>query len=498
MPSITRINSIFPAGKISLGLFACLVAPTMANVTMDYFTTNMVLQRSIPAPIWGKADVGESVTIEFNGQTKTTKADAGGNWKVKLDAMPAGGPFVMDVTGNNALKFTNVMVGEVWVCSGQSNMELTIGTDSSKYTADSVAASNYPNIRHMNTHSKDWRVCTPATVKAFSAVGFFMARELQKNLNVAVGLIHGSVGGTPIERWMIPGDSGAAAPPDLYNSWISPVVGWGIRGAIWYQGEANVGNPDAYRARFPLLIKGWRKVWNQGDFPFLWVQLANYMAVQTDPNEDKGWANLREAQRLTLSVPNTGMAVIIDIGETGDIHPKNKLDVGRRLALAARAKAYGQTLVYSGPLYESMKIEGNKIRLHFAHVGSGLMAQGGPLKGFVIAGTDNKFQYADAVIQGSEILVSHANIASPTQVRYAWADNPVCNLYNAEGIPASPFKTTGAQLPVVIAWSRLGTGAEVKSSALPLLAIDALGRVLVKVDQSRGNSRPALLRLQRH
>ena len=487
------------AGKTCLGLLACLAAPASANVTMPYFTTNMVLQRSIPVPVWGLAAAGENVTVKFNGQTKTVKADAGGKWKVTLDAMTAGGPFDMDVTGDNAVKFTNVMVGEVWVCSGQSNMERTLSGIPKTFTADSIKASNYPNIRQMNTHNKYWRVANAANIGGFTAVGFFMARDLEKNLGVAIGLIHGSVGGTPIERWMIPGDSGAAATPDLYNSWIAPVVGFGIRGTIWYQGEANAnGTADVvYRNRMTVLIKGWRKVWKQGDFPFLWVQLANYQAVQTDPNENSGWALLREAQRLSLSNPNTGMAVTIDVGEAADIHPQDKLTVGRRLALAARAKAYGQTLVYSGPQYESMKIDGAKIRLHFGHVGGGLVAKGGPLKGFVVAGADNKFQFATAAIEGSDVLVSHVSVTAPTQVRYAWANNPVCNLYNVENIPASPFRTSGAQLPVILAWNRSGSNAAPVFSALPVLSIDVLGRVLVRGGVGRNITRPATIGLQR-
>jgi len=233
---------------------------------------------------------------------------------------------------------------------------------------------------------------------------------------------------------------------------IAPLIPYGIQGAIWYQGESNASRAYQYRKLFPAMIKNWRKDWGQGDFPFLFVQLANFRAVQPDPNESD-WAELREAQLMTLASPNTGMATIIDIGEANDIHPKNKQDVGKRLALWALAKTYGKELAYSGPVYKSMDVRGSQITLHFDHIGGGLVAGGGePLKGFAIAGADRKFVWADAKIDDDTVVVSSDQVAEPVAVRYAWADNPVCNLYNKEGLPASPFRTD--QWPGVTADAR--------------------------------------------
>jgi sialate O-acetylesterase len=230
-------------------------------------------------------------------------------------------------------------------------------------------------------------------------------------------------------------------PTVLYNAMICPIVPYAIGGAIWYQGESNAGNAVRYRKQFPAMIRNWREDWSQGDFPFLFVQLANFMKREDQPS-DPDWAWLREAQTMTLSTPKTGMAVIIDIGDSKDIHPKNKVDVGKRLALAARSVAYGQKIVYSGPMYDSMKVEGGKVRLTFKHVGGGLVGKDGQtLKGFAIAGTDRKFVWADAKIDGDTVVVSSGTVAQPVVVRYAWANDPECNLYNKEGLPASPFRT---------------------------------------------------------
>jgi sialate O-acetylesterase len=231
------------------------------------------------------------------------------------------------------------------------------------------------------------------------------------------------------------------APTALYNGMLAPLIPYSIQGAIWYQGESNAGQAYQYRRLFPAMIQNWRNDWNEGDFPFLFVQLANFMAAKPDPS-DSAWAELREAQTMTLALPNTGMAVIIDIGDANDIHPKNKQDVGKRLALWALAKTYGKKLVYSGPIYKSMRIEGHNIILRFDHVGGGLVAMGGePLKGFAITGADRKFVWADARIDGQTVVASSDKVPEPVAVRYGWADNPVCNLYDKEGLPATPFRT---------------------------------------------------------
>jgi sialate O-acetylesterase len=235
--------------------------------------------------------------------------------------------------------------------------------------------------------------------------------------------------------------TGNQATANLYNGMLKPVIGYGIRGAIWYQGESNAGRACQYRKLFPTMIENWRAEWQQGDFPFYFVQLANYMAVRPEPAES-AWAELREAQSMTLKVPNTGQAVIIDIGDAKDIHPKNKQDVGKRLALWALAKTYGKDVVFSGPAYRSMEKKGDQIVLHFDHVGGGLVAEGGEaLKGFAIAGSDKKFVWAEAKIVDETVVVTSAQVKAPAAVRYAWADNPVCNLYNKAGLPACPFRT---------------------------------------------------------
>jgi len=335
-----------------------------------------------------------------------------------------------------------------------------------------------------------WAVCTPESVAHFSAVAHFFGLELRHDLKRPIGLISSDVGGTPAQAWTslsalqkdppftnyvdayqkiaanLPkageGSPSASAPPAkvpsgtptvLYNGMIAPLMPYAIKGVIWYQGESNSNKGLEYRTLFPRLISDWREKWNQGDFPFLFVQLANYRGPQTKPSEGD-WAYLREAQLMTLALPNTGMAVAIDIGDATTIHPKDKLDVGLRLALAARHVAYGQDLVYSGPIYDSMKIEGNKIRLIFKDTGSGLKMGTPPwtptgvpvpapteLKGFAIAGADKNFVWAKAEIDGNDVVVSSDQVASPVAVRYGWANNPPCNLYNKEGLPASPFRT---------------------------------------------------------
>jgi sialate O-acetylesterase len=473
---------------------------------------NMVLQQGIPVTIWGWADPCENVVIKFGSSSVawSATADADGKWETRIGPLNAGGPYEMTISGGNPITLKNILVGEVWVCSGQSNMEFLL--DRVDRGAEEVNEANYPQIRLFTVGKKvsyepmkncqgKWLICGSQTASRFSAVGYFFGRELNKRLNVPIGLINASWGGTPAESWMskeyleadanfkpilrrfeetstnypelykkyqaekqryeqmaaklreegkpIPprpnfqepiGPNHPYSPTGLYNGMIVPIFRYGIRGAIWYQGESNAGRAYQYRTLFPAMIKNWRQTWGQGDFPFLFVQLANYMAVKSEPT-DSEWAELREAQFITLSVPNAGMAVIIDIGEANDIHPKNKQDVGLRLALWALAKTYDKNVVYSGPLYKSMEVRGNSAILHFDSVGGGLVAKGESLKGFAIAGADHKFVWADAKIEGYTIVVSSDKIAEPMAVRYGWADNPVCNLYNKEGLPASPFRT---------------------------------------------------------
>jgi len=459
------------------------------------FQDHMVLQSDFACPIWGTAEAGDEVSVAIGGQKKSAKADAEGKWSLKLDPIKAGGPHEMTVSGKTSVTVKDVLVGEVWVCSGQSNMEMVVS--SSNNFAEEKAAANFPNVRHflvkknpqdqpVSTLSGDWKLTTPETVGGFTAVGYFFGRELHQKLNVPVGLIHTSWGGTAAELWtskpvleanatlkpivdnfskrmeayekQLAAHPAAVekakaenkpapkapnkpmAPSCLYNGMIAPVLPYGIKGVIWYQGESNAGNARQYQTLFPEMIKNWRKDWGQGDFPFGFVQLANFMARKDQP-ADSNWAELREAQTMTLSLPKTGMAVIIDIGDAKDIHPKNKQDVGKRLAYWAESQVYGKDIVYSGPIYESMKVEDSKVRLAFKHTGSGLDAKGDKLTGFAIAGEDKVFHWADAKIDGNTVVVSSDKVAKPAAVRYAWADNPECNLYNKEGIPASPFRT---------------------------------------------------------
>ena len=491
-----------------------LVLHASAEVKLPaIFTDNAVLQRGLPAPIWGWADEGEKVTVTLGQQTKTATPTApGGKWMVKLDALEAGGPYTLTVAGKNSITLKNIMVGEVWVCSGQSNMQMSV--QGSNNSVQEIAAANFPKIRLISVPTRGtqtpqedftgkWVECSPKTVGGFSAAAYFFGRELYQALDIPIGLIHTSYGGSSCETWIrkgvleadpqyqpmldryakmiaaydparaeaayekqldawkdavvkakaagrkpprAPGRQsdpkvGNQAPANLYNGMLLPVIPYGIRGAIWYQGESNAGRAYQYRNLFPTMIQSWRADWQQGDFPFYFVQLANFMATKPQP-ADSAWAELREAQSMTLKVANTGQAVIIDVGDAVDIHPKNKQDVGKRLALWALAKDYGKNVVYSGPTYKSMETSGNQIVLHFDNIGGGLVAKGGEaLKGFAIAGADKKFVWADARIVGDTVVVSSPEVQAPVAVRYAWADNPICNLYNKADLPASPMRT---------------------------------------------------------
>ncbi len=432
---------------------------------------HMVFQQGMPIVVWGWGKPGEEVKVSLDGMERKGKVYADGKWMVKLPARPAGGPYEVKITsGEDEITLKDVLIGEVWVCSGQSNMEWPVAA--SNNAQEEISRANYPQIRLFTVpHATSlvpqencggrWEVCSPNTVGGFSAVAYFFGREIHEKLKVPIGLIHTSWGGTPAESWTdletlrsdpdltpllerIPKEStnlNPWIPTALYNAMIHPLLPFRIRGAIWYQGESNADRAYQYRKLFPVMIEGWRRNWKEGDFPFLFVQLANFMARQPEPTES-AWAELREAQLLTLkTVPNTGMAVAIDIGDANDIHPRNKQDVGKRLALWALALTYGQKVEYSGPIYREMRIEGDKIRIFFDHADGGLVAKGGELKGFAIAGADRKFHWARARIEGDTVVVWSEEVPQPVAVRYAWADNPDCNLYNKAGLPAPPFRT---------------------------------------------------------
>ncbi len=472
------------------------------------FTDNMVLQQGHEIPIWGTAEPGEPVSVTLGEETRTTTTGNNGRWMVRFPAIEEYGPIDLKITGENTIRIKNAIVGEVWVCSGQSNMAMSVAR--SNNADHEIASAQDRKIRLFTVPRRvsaepqanvegSWVECSPETIPNFSAVGYFFGRSLRKSVDRPVGLIQSAVGGTPAEAWTSDKklratkslkpildrwaeiltnrdkyeqqyqrqlanwekaaqkarDAGNEPPrrprpplgPEhtgrasgLYNGMIQPLVPYAIRGAIWYQGEGNSKRAYQYRQLFPAMIQDWRAQWKQGDFPFLFVQLANYRGVQDDPGESD-WAELREAQTMTLQEPNTGMAVIIDIGEADDIHPKNKQDVGRRLALAAQSVAYERDVVHSGPTMKSITIEKDTIRVNYKHTGSGLVAKGEKLKGFAVAGADRKFYWADAQIDGESVVVHSDKVSNPIAVRYAWADNPICNLYNQEGLPALPFRS---------------------------------------------------------
>lgn len=611
------------------------------------FNDNMVIQRDQVVNVWGWADKNEAVEITFNNQTKKAKANKDGYWSVQLNPMAYGGPYKMSIKGkNNIIEFNNVLIGDVWICSGQSNMEWTVSNVNN--TAEEISSANYPQIRSfsvnkdmsfkpLNDLNGTWEICSPQTVSNFTAVGYFFARQLNRELNIPIGIINTSWGGTDIETWtssetfqalpevfrerysknltitdydklvennsiaraaylkaiedeqglkekwynpstnvtswtktIVPqpwnqqrelssadgvvwyrydftltkqqaetaskihlgiiddqditwingikigqtdsyltiseyeipknilkegknslivrvydtgGDGGFMNKPNelyittgneryslagewiqkisvtnkmynyeevspnmypslLYNAMINPIVKYNMKGAIWYQGENNANAAYNYRTLFPAMIQDWRHKWGN-EFPFYWVQLANFMQKDTEPTKSS-WAELREAQSMTLSLPKTGQAVITDIGDANDIHPRNKQDVGLRLALIALNKDYGRTnTIYSGPTYNSIQFDGNKAIINFDNVDSGfdVRSKYGYIEGFAIAGTDQKYHWAKAYVDNGKVVVYSNKVSKPIAVRYCWSDNPDVNLYNKEGLPAAPFRT---------------------------------------------------------
>lgn len=440
------------------------------------FSDNAVLQRGIAVPVWGFADNGEKVTVKFQNQELSTVAKDG-KWMVKLAPLNVGGPYTMTITGSNTIELKNILVGEVWICGGQSNMQWPV--QNAANGAEAVAAATDSKIRLFSVPRKasytpvddveaSWAICTPKTVADFTAVGYFFGRDLRKTLDVPIGLIDSSWGGTIAKTWTSP--EGFKTLPDYapwtpdekaneetrknqpsvqFNTMIKPLMPYAIKGAIWYQGESDAQAAYQYRIVFPTLIKSWRKAWGEGDFPFLFVQLAPFTAIQCEPQESE-WAELMEAQLLTFKTcPKTGMVVTTDYGDPNDVHSRRKEPVGVRLALAARKIAYGEDIVYSGPIYKAMKVKGDSITLYFDHVGGGLVAKDiqslskdGALIGFSIAGADKKFVWATAtIVGGNKVVVSASGVSNPVAVRYGWATYPVVNLYNKENLPASPFRT---------------------------------------------------------
>jgi sialate O-acetylesterase len=467
-------------------------------------SSHMVLQREKPIHIWGTAAPGETVKVEFHGASRETVGDALGNWSVFLSPEAAGGPYQLSVSGTNKIVLEDVLVGDVWFASGQSNMEMPVrgfgGATPVKNSANEIAQAGHPQIRLLHipqkaadfplrTTTASWTVCTPQTVPSFSAAAYFFGRDLNAQQHVPIGLIDSTVGGTVAEVWlslqaisadaalmplfatratmMLPqGDMTAIqamerramqaarqagkpapkfpwhpdpatwAPAALFNGMVAPVTPYTIKGVIWYQGESNSRLTFAplYAKLFPALIADWRAQWHQGDFPFLYVQVSNFKSDETE-----NWAIIREAQRRSLSVANTAMIVTADIGNPDNVHPADKQTVGARLALAARALAYGENVEYAGPLFRQVTPEAGSLRVWFDHTGSALYTKGGGLPGFEIAGEDGRFVPATARIEGKTLVVSNPNVAEPKNVRYGWTNSPVIDLFSSDGLPASPF-----------------------------------------------------------
>lgn len=490
-------------------ILALFASRALADVKLPaLFSDHMVLQADRPVAVWGWAAPGEQVRVTVAGQSQTAKTAADGTWQLKLAALAAGGPHVLNVQGANRIAVQDVLVGEVWLGSGQSNMAMTVNK-SANYEQEQPAA-RWPQIRMFTVDRNPqptpqaeckgrWDVCSPETVGPFSAAAYFFGRQLHQDLETPVGLINSSYGGTDIAAWTsleaqtpiaplktqidqwkereaqfnmaqaqaehekrmtawkaaslkakaaktpaprqprppVQPQVDQNRPTNLFNGMIAPLIPYTIRGAIWYQGEHNSSTPETgalYGVQLPLLINDWRARWGC-DFPFAWVQLPNFNRT------GGGWEVTRESMLKSLAVKDTGMAITIDIGDPNDIHPKNKQEVGKRLALWAEGAVYGKPVAVSGPLPAGHAIRDAQVVVTFKQADGGLVAKGGALRGFVIAGPDKKWLPAQARIEGQTVVVSHPDVKQPTAVRYAWADNPDCNLYNAAGLPASPFRT---------------------------------------------------------
>jgi len=462
----------------SLCLLAASCLSVMADVTLPaIFSDSMVLQRDKEVSVWGNANPGESVTVSIKNDSSKTTADADGKWLVKLKPMAAGGSYTLKVQGDNTVSFTDVLVGEVWLCSGQSNMQMPLAgwkDQPVEGSEEAIAAANYPNLRLFTVKRTmaavplydcegQWSVCTPKLAGEFSATAFFFGRKLLKELDIPIGLIHSSWGGTPAEAWTSPDSLSRLdefkekveqvrnvkdttkktkifhfqASTVLYNGMIQPLVPYGLRGAIWYQGESNASNAKLYRKIFPNMITNWRDVFKQGDFPFYFDQIAPF-----DYGDNTKGVEIREVQRETLAkVKNIGMAVLMDKTTLKNIHPPYKKEAGERMALWALAKDYGKDVVYSGPLYKKMKIEGNRIRLFFDNTGGGLDSKDKALTQFTISGADNVAYEAEAKIDGHTLLVSSSKVKAPVAVQYGWSNVALGSLFNKEGLPASSFRT---------------------------------------------------------
>jgi sialate O-acetylesterase len=453
-------------------LFASAVQPAQAELrAFGLFRDNAVLQHGAPVPVWGTTDRPETVTVRFAEQQLSCEPQ-GGKWHITLSPLPINtAESRMTITqGSEKLELNNLLVGDVWVCSGQSNMFMPLRDTEGAAQAIANSQNELLRLFFINPFPIDedhpqeprdfvdgqWQISSPTTVDGFSAVGYHFGRELQHELKTPVGLIESTLGGTSAERWTSRDsmesnpelrDASEGLKYDLYNGMIAPLTPFPVRGVVWYQGESNAPRAWKYRILLPALIDCWRKAWNQPDMPFLVVQLPGYERIEQQPSESD-WADLRDAQlHVAQTVPGVTLVVTIDLGDEREIHPRRKREVGQRLALAALAKTYGRDIPHSGPIYESVAIEGNRAVLRFKHVGKGLEARGGSPVGFTIAGSDRKFHNAQAEIQDDKVVVWSHDVPEPHAVRYGWAKNPVVNLWNRDGLPASPFRTDDFPLP---------------------------------------------------
>jgi sialate O-acetylesterase len=489
---------------LAIAILLLLAAPTLADVTVaPIFGSHMVLQRDRQQRIWGEDAAGTAITVTIAGQTQTAKTGDDGKWNVTLQPIAAGGPHELTVTGSSTVTLTDILIGELWLASGQSNMNVALGN--TRDGEKEIAAANYPQIRYFRVKqeaSRDpvrtsgrWVAVDPTTAKPISGVAYFFARELHKELNVPIGIVHAGWAGTVIEawtpleglnqhptfktmladwdkkveqdpakvaaaqeeqrRWQAQADeakkAGAAPPPRppqviapnnpntpgiLYSSLIRPLTALSIRGVIWYQGESNVGNSRIYPELLDLMLAQWRDAFGQKELPFLIVQLPNF----DDDARTTNWAAIREGQRRALRFPGTGLVTTIDVGDSKDLHPKNKEPVGHRLALVALSQVYGKDVVASGPLFKDATPAGDKLVVHFDHVHGGLTTTDGqPPRCFEVAGPDGNWQPADAKIDGQTIVLTSTAVKSPASVRYAYSNDPKVNLTNKEGLPAVPF-----------------------------------------------------------
>ncbi len=438
----------------------------------------MVLQRGKLNAVWGWTTPNEEVRVEIGGQTAKATSAADGKWQARIPAPSAGGPYTLKVDGPEHVEFHEVMVGDVWLCGGQSNMELPLGK--ARDGTNEIRLANHPEIRlyivHPHASSSpaatprgSWKICSPETVTAeggFSAVGYFFGRRLQEDIHAPIGLIEDCVGGTPAEAWTSPEtlrrlknfdveldeveglkakgsevEIRSTMPSVLYQGMIEPLAPLSLTGVIWYQGEANKDRAYQYRTLLPAMIADWRRLFGQGDFPFYIVSLPKFMHHQDQPSES-AWSELREAQALTAqTAPNSGLAVTVDTGEADNIHPLDKRIVGERLAACALGQRYGEKIPYQGPTFKSMQTMPGALKLRFDHADGGLIVKGDRLGEFSVAGADRKWHWAEAKIEGDTIIVSSTNTPEPVAARYAWQSFPEATLYNGAGFPAVPFRT---------------------------------------------------------